>query len=72
VHLLAHTSILLERMAMLADTCRKLTLLRMEFLAVVGNMQVELFDKRVSFLQLLVDELCELAKLVTLAAQLLM
>jgi hypothetical protein len=44
----------------------------MEFLAVVGNVQVELLDKRVSFLQLLVDELCELAKLVTLAAQLLM
>jgi hypothetical protein len=57
---------------MLTDTCRKLTLLRMEFLAVVGNVYVELLYKRVSFLQLLVDELCELAKLVTLAAQLLM
>ena len=44
----------------------------MEFLAVVGNVQVELLDKRVAILQFLVDELCELAKLVTLAAQLLM
>jgi hypothetical protein len=29
----------------------------MEFLAIVGNVQVELLDKRVAFLKLLVDEL---------------
>jgi hypothetical protein len=50
VHLLAHTSILLERMAMLTDTCCKLALLRMELLAVVCNVYVEFFDERVSFL----------------------